>query len=371
MKRRDFLKRSLQLSTLPLLQGQMPLQFGIENFQVYWLHIEGAPIREAFDFWADPLNQFKVTTLNSGQRLFQHKRGKLLLPNIWHDFPRSKKLLDHWLSVRGISLKGPHLKQARREWFRQSGDSEKSIIQSFNQSFHSQQLPSVDLIAASKQTAEIYQPLLKTPIKSSTHSGSSSMEGIFSHWYKLANEASAKTKRPLCLGLIRSPSSDDNPLFESFDRWDDRTRKNHEDFYSQLLSSLEQFTEQLKRLQKFDKSAIIITSDRRKAPINQDTDPELEPVWQGGHFSLISGALQGPVTLGDIYREHPKYAQSYPMTWGVAEKEYNPTHVHQLIMDLCLAESRFQNYNSREENPWVAARTFQGLFIKGQPGRVI
>ncbi len=372
MKRRDFLTKALQLSALPLLQGHFPLHFGIKNFQVYWLHIEGAPLRETFDFWPDPQGRFKVETIPAGQRPLYIKRGKQILPNIWHNLgaKKSSYILDHWLSVRGISLKGPHLKEARYQWFRNQDDSEQSIFQSFNQVFKECGLPPSDLFSSDPTLVEIYRDILKSKITYSPTDNA--LKSIFNHWEK-NTQSPNDLKSPLSLGLIRSPSlkSENEVLFENLDQWTEETRLIHENFFSQLLSEINHFISYLERAGTFKHSALLITSDRRKAPTNTSQTPALEPVWEGGHFSLISGAINGPVTLGDIYRNHPKYQESYPMTWGASKINYSPGAVHQLIMDLCLAETRPSHYNPEEENPWVAARSFQGLYIKGLPGRVI
>ncbi len=364
MKRRDFLKYSLQLSGLPLLQGHLPLNFALHNFQVFWLHIEGAPIREAFDFWADPKNQYKVSTLNAGQRPLSLKRGDFLLPNIWHDFPHSKRVLKHWLSVRGITLKGPHLKQARREWFRDKSDAQKSIFQSFNHELKKAGLEDAEFMALDSQTAEIYSPLVKQNVKT-LEASAHPMDQLFTYW-----KENSKGKIPLSAAIIRGPKGADGKLFEEYDRWDEETIVEHEEFFLNLLKNIDSLSQYLDKRGRFKNTAILITSDRRKAPNIESAHPTLEPVWEGGHFSLLSGAVQGPVVLGDIYRHHPKYSKSYPMTWGSSDGEYNPSHVHQLIMDLCLAESRLRHYNPEEENPWAVPRSLQGLFIKGLPGRV-
>ncbi len=365
MKRRDFLKYSLQLSCLPLLQGHLPANFALENFQVLWLHIEGAPVREVFDFWADPLNQFNVKSLSAGQRPLKLKRGSYQLPNIWHDLPQRSKAIDHWLSVRGISLKGPHLKQARREWFRDDEDIQKSIFQNFNQEFSKANLEEAEFLALDSQTKEIYSPLIKQEINY-LQNDSAPLTRLFEHW-----KNTSKTHCPLSAAVIRGPMRDGGKLFEEFDRWDEKTIKIHEEFFGELLRHIEELTHYLDKRGRFKHTALIITSDRRKAPTEESSNPPLEPVWEGGHFSLISGALEGPVILGDIYRDHPKYSRSYPMTWGSSNQKFGPNQVHKLIMDLCLAETRLRHYNPVEENPWAVPRSLQGLFIKGLPGRVI
>jgi len=365
MKRRDFLKHSLALSTLPLLQGHLPLNLGLKNYQVFWLHMEGAPIREPFDFWADPKGEFQVETLQAGQRPFATKRGNFLLPNIWHDNPHSKWALEHWLSARGISLKGPHLKQARYEWFRLQDDPEQSIFQKFNKKFKKIGLPKADIVTLGAQTLEIYSPLLKQEI-SNLKFEKQPMDRLFGHW-----KENSKRDTPLSVAIIRGPNGDKGKLFEEYDQWNDEARVEHEVFYTGLLNNIYTLGKFLERRGKFKETAIIITSDRRKAPTDKTSTPHLGPVWEGGHFSMVSGSMTGPVTLGDIYRNHPKYKESYPLTWGSSDGLYGPIDVHQLIMDLCLAETRLRHYNPVKENPWAVPRSLQGLYIKGLPGRVI
>lgn len=365
IKRRDFLKHSLTMATLPLLQGNLPFNFAIKNYQVFWLHMEGAPIREPFDFWADPKNQFNVQTLAAGQRALHTKRGDFLLPNIWHNEPHAQWLLDHWLSVRGLSLKGPHLKQARHEWFRLPEDHEKSIFQKFNQLFQEVKLPQADVISLGSQTVQIYGPLLKQEV-GNIKAKKRPMDKLFTYW-----KENSKLEIPLNMAIIRGPHGDNGKLFEEYDQWNDEVRIEHETFYAQLLKNIYDLAKYLERRGKFKQTAIIITSDRRKAPTDRSSTPRLEPVWEGGHFSMISGSMTGPVTLGDIYRNHPKYKDTYPMTWGCSDEYHGPIDVHQLIADLCLAQTRLRHYNPEQENPWAVPRSLQGLFIKGHPGRVI
>lgn len=368
MKRRTFLKNAFQLSalsSLPILQSHFSPSIKIKPYQVFWIHLEGAPIREVFDFWPDPYNQFSTTELEHKKEKLFLKFGEYLLPKLWKENPQSKFLLNHWLSVRGIALNGPHLKQSRSSWFRKKSDPEKSIIESFNESFQRAQLGSAKIYSLDGLTRSLYEPLLKNQIQELK---TGQLKELFKEW---KDEANQKNKlNPLQLGIIRSPS----PLskkFEDFDRWDQDTKEEYLKFYDGLIKELTQFALYLDQLDQFQHSALLITSDRRKVPTSLNRDPELEAVWEGGNFSLISGALNGPVVLGDIYREHPKYKESYPMTWGASPHPYSPAHIHQLIMDLCLAGQQSGNYNPREENPWVVPRSLQGLYIKGLMGRVI
>ena len=240
MKRRDFITKGLQICSLPLLQGHIPLGFAVKNFQVFWLHLEGAPIREAFDFWPDPKNQFNIRSLNAGQRPMALRRGDFALPNIWHNLGKkqSSHLLDHWLAIRGIELKGPHLKEARRQWFRDDSDSELSIIQKFDKSFKEHSLESVDLITTDSLVKEIYDHILKKPM-GLIDDGST--KSLFAHWKSISQK---REKPPLSLAIVRSPKTEgeEQRNFESFDRWDEDTRKIHEDYFADLLQQIGEFS---------------------------------------------------------------------------------------------------------------------------------
>ncbi len=332
ISRRDLLKL---ISSSVALSSCLNLPTTPNSYDVYWLHLEGAPFRALFDFWPSftqniPLPGVERTKVSIDGR-------ELLLPKIWEQTQGSDSILNHWLSIRGITTKSPHLTQCRKEWF--GGIGNDSANEKKSRSFEAPQR-------------------MKT------------INEVIAEWSNPSGKKELKQHRKVRPFIINSYKQ---LTFESMKELNAETTTFYNSFYRDIIRELSSFVTDLKKQQLFDKSVIIITSDRAKAPTSTALPTPMEPVWQGSPLSLISGSILGPVNIGNIYKEHPKYSQAYPGTWGTPEMEWTPKDVIQLASDL-LHPKEFRLKNTKEkykENPWISPRPLQGFFVKLPPGRIV
>jgi len=300
-----------------------------EAYKVYWMHLEGAPFRALFDFWPSLTQKVELP----GLKHVDVKVGErdLVLPSVWRDHPAGLDLLQNWLSVRGLTTASPHLAQCRREWFGAT-NSENSIVG---------------------------EPTTKE-----------SLALLFKSWKKssLVDSKDQKIQPSIINGHLHNGTF---KRFENINEINDESVALYHHFYSELILELTQFVSLLKKQQVFDKSVIIITNDRGRAPASSTFPSIIEPVWQGSQLSLISGSLHGPINLGHIYHHHPKYSQAYPGTWGTPKSNWGPRDVYDLIDDLLKPKVRQKEFNLEKGNPWITPRPLQGFFVKLPPGKIV
>ena len=131
--------------------------------------------------------------------------------------------------------------------------------------------------------------------------------------------------------------------FENLQSLDPKEREEQISFYQNFLEGLSHFIKDLKKQKRFDESVILITSDRQKIP----TTEGLVTTWEGINFSFISGSVSGPFQMGHIQKEHPKYKENYPGTWGLGVEGWTTSHFKDLVEDLIHPKM----YNP-SKNPW-------------------
>jgi hypothetical protein len=319
ISRRELIKLA---STSLALSSCFKLPITPDSYRIHWLHIEGAPFRQLFDFWpsfngSESLPGVKTNKVKVNNR-------ELVLPDVWQNTDES--ILNNWLGIRGITTQSPHLAQCRREWF-SPFEKDSSL---FNQ-------PKRNL----------------------------SLTEIFSAW---SNGPSERISPYVIDSYIHEGNKH---RFESITELNQKTIEIYKAFYSELIDGLATFTEGLKKQQIFENTIVILTSDRGRAPASNKFPTLIEPVWQGAQLSLISGAIRGPINLGDIYQKHPKYPEAYPGTWGTPKEQWTPQHVYQLIKDLQKPKLRELGTSQDQENPWISPRPLQGFFVKLPSGKIV
>lgn len=362
--RRDFLKNQLNLlATLGLTSLTSCLGEGpLEAYSLYWIHLEGAPLRSAFDLFLDPFQHHSQIKHPTKMRSYKTTFGSYSIPEVWFENDEPSELLNSLISIRGLSCASPHLKQSRHQWF--AGNEIQSLVNN-RESPHR-----FSWWCQNEALVKSYQRLLPLELSDNRPESEGTLEGLLPF---LNNLGSKKTlpKKEIKVAILNQ--FDKDSYFENSSSLSDQTLKEQVKFYRTLIKSLESFCTQLKKEKRFDKSLIMITSDRARVITSdlQQKPLRTEPMWQGLNMSLISGALNGPVTLGNIYQEHPRYAQSYPGTWGVGVENWTPQHVHQLVTDFCLPKGQYGQTNWVSKNPWIDRKPLNHLFIKQGPGQII
>ncbi|GEM_PF-3045869 len=376
LNRRQFLRQSFLTSISGLVGCQM--DYPNKPYQVFWLHLEGAPLRTPFDLWIDPYSHLKSFNPPFEQTKISKNDTRMEVPNVWKDKQGNvSPLMDNLLMFRGLTSQSPHLKQCRKEWFR--GPEITKLLKELKenkQSFHFQgQEKALDNTYAqllgkenqrrnevkfssnatkewANQTAKQNPTLLKT----------------FSSWHQCLRE---KKKGDIGLELSVINSFGKAPrYFEGLSEIDQASMTELQDFYRDLIRGLEVFVQELKVHRQFNETMILITSDRARVLTNNQYPLKSEPMWQGLNFSLIGGALKGPVTMGHIARNHPKYSQPYPGTWGFGLNDWSPSNVHQLLADLCLLKSYNSTKNWSSSNPWIDLKPLGSVLVKTAPGKI-
>lgn len=360
LKRREFLKALTiagSLSPMGLVSSCLkPKEFS--GFDVYWLHLEGAPLRLGFDQWIDPYGYHKEIKPLTPQREYKTIGHKLSLPEVWFNKDDPSPLLENLISIRGLSTKSPHLKQCRHEWFSQ--DLLKTIHH--KESTNNKARPFLTWSTTNERLSQAYRPLLG-PKRETSQSGTG--DNIFSQWRKSLKGEHSK------LQVLISNHTNQGLYFENLSQISEDQLRSLMAFYRKLINDLEVFVLDLKKRDLFKKSVILITSDRARIPTSKTFPLQTESLWQGLNISLISGAARGPVVLGHISKEHPKYKESYPGTWGHGLSSWTPANVHQLLGDLCWSTRYTDNKNWVSDNPWMDIKPFHGLYIKEGLGQII
>lgn len=359
-KRRNFLKAIAGVGLL----GQIGLLSSclkreeLPGFDVYWLHMEGAPLRLGLDHWIDPYGDHQEVTPIAPVKEFKHIGKKLFLPKVWFNGDQPSPLLENLISIRGLSTKSPHLKQCRHEWFSQ--DLLNRIHSLETEKPNSS--PYFSWSAKNERLSQIYRPILGQKREDVQKL---SDNYYFSQWKK-----NLKGDHPK-LQLMVTNHTDQNIYFENLSQVSQDQFQNLLAFYKKLISDLELFVQDLKKRDLFKKSVIVITSDRARIPTNKKFPLRTESLWQGLNISLISGAATGPIVLGHISKEHPKYKESYPGTWGYGLSSWTPADVHQLLADLCWTTRYTDDRNWVSDNPWMDIKPFHGIYIKKGLGQII
>ncbi|MCF8059743.1 MAG: hypothetical protein K9K67_10625 [Bacteriovoracaceae bacterium] len=374
LNRRHFLKTSF-LSSLYGLTG-CHLEGHHKPFKVFWLHLEGAPLRTPFDLWLDPFDHEK-SLKGPIENAYIHRYGtKFKIPKVWvNESGDASPIIDNLLMVRGLTSKSPHLKECRKEWFsspefinllKDMGKDNFSFLgqnDALNNTF-------TQIFGEEKKRAALSSSssrLINTwaDQTSKTNPG---LLPIFSSWYQELNKKKGDTSG-LVLSIVNSFGKAPQ-YFENLSVIDEDTLGQTQLFYGDLIKGLEAFIHELKVYRLFDQTMILITSDRARVLTQNEYPLKSEPLWQGLNFSLIGGALKGPLTLGHIAKSHPLYSESYPGTWGMGLNDWTPNNVHQLLADLCIAKS----YNAKAKwssvNPWLDLKPLGSILVKLPPGKI-
>lgn len=334
----------------------------VEGFDIYWLHFEGAPLRLGFDHWMDPYGHSPDVASLTATKVYRGAGQKITLPEVWFKDSGPSPILNNLMSIRGLSTKSPHLKQSRHEWFSEDFlkklyQYEKTIGSSGN---------ALSWTATSERLSKIYRPLLGRERESQFKTRAND---ILSHWkvgLQKTTNASSST-----IQLMIANGTDQGLYFENLSHISEDQFKSLMNYYRSLITALESFVSDLKKRDLFQKSMILLTSDRSRVPTNSNFPLTTESLWQGLNLTLISGALTGPVVLGHISKEHPKYKESYPGTWGHGISSWTPTDVHQLLADLCWSTRYTDSKSWVSDNPWMDIKPFHGLYIKKGLGQII
>ncbi len=312
------MKTNILLLFLSLLVTTSCLQKG-KPFKIYWIHLEGAPVKVLFDNWIQPLKK--------SEKSFRFHNQEWTFPQTFTE--RSIPLLKNWISIRGLETNSPHLKESREDWlgFLQKLES-KVIISTQNErleKIYKNFLPKAKSINSYKEGEKDNRPL----------------SFLSKDWKK-----AMKKETPIHLTVLNNTGN--LPLyFADIQELRAKQTEEYNLFYQNLLHELSLFVKELKRTRSFDHSIILITSDRQKIINGQ----ELVTTWEGLNFSVISNLIVGPYQVGHIQKSHPKYEDSFPGTWGVGVDGWTTDHFQKLIEDLLNAK----DYNS-SQNPWFHVR---------------
>lgn len=359
--RREFLKSQLAILSSAGLFGLSSCmqKKPLDSFSVYWLHIEGAPLRGIFDLIIDPFEHQPGISLPVTHKKYSYRFGQYSVPEVWFKGDNPSPLLSHLLTVRGLSSASPHLKQCRGQWFEQ---------ESFQKLFKSNdglQKIEASWFPQTPALGKIFQNLLPFERRANAQDKAYDHHEVFKYWKE------SSTKPVLRLALLNQYAPD--TYFENTSQIDESSLKQHLKFYREIIEGLEGFVDHLKKKKVFDKSLILISSDRARV-ITNPTDGfplKTEPMWQGLNISLLSGALKGPQTIGHIYKDHPRYADSYPGTWGAGVENWTPRHVHQLLADLCFPTGYYGQTSWVSKNPWLDRKPLNSFMVKPGPGQVL
>ncbi len=360
INRRHFLQSGLKgLTALQLssLLGCLKPQ-KTPGFHIFWHHWEGAPLRAFFDLWIDPYNHHPKIEPLVPQRKVSFYNQSLSVPELWLKGNRPSPLLKKFLSIRGLSTKSPHLKQCRMEWFSQDLLSQlRGVDSPISFSWSSSQ----------ENLAKTYRQILgpQGEIKDLGGQPLSFLKG----WHKLLNDVQ-RAKHP-SIHLVVDNRYKSNGYFESISTFSEKDIEEQQDYYRQFIQGLEGFVTDLQKYDLYDKSIILLTSDRSRVPTQRQPVLETETLWQGLNISLLSGAIKGPVILGHLAKEHPRYSENYPGTWGHGLSHWGPAHVHQLLADLCWSTGYTESKSWVSENPWIDLKPYHSLYIKEGPGQII
>ena len=363
LSRRNFLKN--QIATLAGLNilglssclSKKPL----DGFSLYLIHLEGAPLRSCFDLMLDPFNHNPQIYSPVPLKTYSHKYGQYKVPEVWFDQGKPSPLLENLMTVRGISTKSPHLSQCRSEWFESDSFKELFKTQETQRSNYSEN----SWIPQTPELGKIYENILPFERLTLGQNKTLNLEEVFEN---LKPKGTGPKIQMAILNQYKPGS-----YFESTGSLGQEILEEQLKFYKKLIKEIESLVASLKRMDLFNSSAILITSDRARVVTNPSRQWPLktEPMWQGLNFSLFSGAIHGPQTLGHINKEHPKYAESFPGTWGVGLENWTPRHVHQLIADLCFPKGYHGQTRWMSDNPWLDRKPMGSLTVKQGPGLVL
>jgi len=326
-------------------------------YQVYWLHLEGAPPRFLFDQWSTPL------TPSDDKASFDFEGETLYIPKTFFHREKASPILRHMNIIRSIQTSSPHLKEAREEWFTPLKEVDLPIT----------------LSAQSEKLGLIYKRMLEGSIGGLTLNEPSqkSLHLIKSRWAKKSPHPLPASLHTLFASWLNSSSKGINLavinhyqdlFFENLTQLDSQNKALILRFYEDLLTGLEIFVSVLKEQGLFKRSVILLTSDRNRIVVENG---KMALTWEGIPLSIISGALKGPYVLGNIRRTHPKYEKTFPGTWGVGLNDWNPKNVHDFIIDLKSPTKYIDLKEKRaSQNPWYHLSPFQNLGPKLKWGQL-
>lgn len=314
---------------------------------IYWIHMEGAPVRTLFDQWLDHHGLFKVNRPEVENQKSRHHGVETFFPKVWFKGKHPSSLLDNWVNIRGIETASPHLKEARMEWVYPLKEVQKKV----------------SIKVSNSRLKEIYETLLEKTYTIEETSG----QFPFRQWEK---ELDQNNSSEGSINLFILDGKQEKIVFESSPILSSDVLKSYNDFYRDLILNLENFVEGLKKRNQFQNSVILITSDRARIVTNQTVPLETTTLWQGLNFSLISGSITGPLSIGHVQKTHPQYSDSLPGTWGLALDPYGVKDFHLLVQELLDAPLYNRPGSKRAKNPWVNPKILQSLGLKLNPGRV-
>jgi hypothetical protein len=331
----------------------------VSGFHVFWLHWEGAPMRALFDLWIDPFAQYDHVRPLTQQRKATFNHHKVSIPELWFKNDRPSPLLSNLISIRGLSTKSPHLKQCRMEWF--SHDL-------FSEIHNESSSISFKWISAQQNLAKSYRQILG-PRNEVTIEDKGPLS-FLDQWHQ---EIKGLQNNPEKLGVQLAVENrfKDGGYFENISTLSDKDIQEQQQYFHQLILGLESFVDHLQQRGLYKKSLILLTSDRSRVPTQRQPVLETETLWQGLNISLISGALKGPMVLGNLLKEHPRYSETYPGTWGHGLSQWSPADVHQLLADLSWSTGYTESKSWVSQNPWIDLKPYHGLYIKQGPGLII
>lgn len=334
----------------------------LEGMKVFWIHWEGAPLRTLFDLWIDPYGLHSDIRPPFPHKEYKLRNKKLSLPETWFENERPSSLLSHFVGIRGISTKSPHLKQCRMEWF--SKELLQSIKKAEEESENGHKEKLLLWSSPNENLRYSYRELLgqERELKSS----SAHPLSFFKDWINILKSGSESQ-----VHVAITNRFSDNHYFENLSEITPTDLNLLKEYYRRLISELESLKDELKKRKIFDKTLILVTSDRARILTDQGTSLKSETLWQGLNIGLFSGALTGPVTLGHIAEEHPNYKESYPGTWGHGLENWRPADVHQLLADLSWSTGYTRAKKWSSPNPWIDLKPFHHLSIKKGPGQII
>lgn len=317
-------------------------------YNIYWIHLEGAPLRTFFDQWIDPFNLFQAKRPEVSLESFEFQGTNYFLPKVWSKKNKPSPLLQNWASIRGIEVSSPHLKEGRKEWM--------SPLLTFKEA---------QVYAANPRLKEIYEQIFEKQINVEVQG----LSQIFGRW-TAELDTQRNTEGSLKVFILDGDHEADFS-FENNTTLNDKNLQNYEAFYQKFLRSLENFSETLKKRHHFGRTVILLTSDRNRIVTSDSSPYSTTSLWQGLNFSLLSGAIKGPLVLGHIQREHPEYKETLPGTWGLASDPKGIKEFYQLISELLVAPKFIRTDGNYAKNPWFAPQMLQNLKAKQNPGRVL
>lgn len=310
--------------------------------------MEGAPVKSLFDLWTDPFGLFKLQRPEARLQQSRHNGVKTFFPEVWFSQNSPSPLLENWVSIRGLETSSPHTKQTRIEWVMPSLKYKNDL----------------EITTSTSRLKSIYEEI------SEKKANITSLNKNFPFNYWINQLRKKQTKQGQLKLFVLDGDQKQAFFFENTSTLEQDDLEKYKKFYKAFILELENFVGILKRRKEFRNSVILITSDRTRITTNDKIPFDTSILWEGLNFSLLTGAIKGPLTLGHIQKKHPHYSDNWPGTWGLALDPYKLDSFHDLVQELLKAPSYIFPKKEKTKNPWLTLVMLQGLKAKGHPGRI-